>query len=235
MSKRIQWLNIVLVTVLVCWSYYQINSYKSEVQALEKDNAELEQALQSIETQTQYIISKWNKNNTEINHETWPKYFEIAEVMVEESDGQFLRPWAIYLVKEAENYGIDPFIVYELLKIETGKTFDTELVGPETKYGHAYGMAQFMKNTAPWIADMAELPYKDELLFDPYYSIKLSLVYLDYLYDQYDNWDETLTAYNRGMSGLEQFKMENGHASSEYAMRIQRNARKYEKHVALAN
>ncbi|WP_018931670.1 lytic transglycosylase domain-containing protein [Gracilibacillus lacisalsi] len=234
MLKKIQWISIVFTLVLISWSYYQVNSYKSEMQALKKDKVELEQEVQNMESQAQYILTQANQKEVELTHETWPKYFDIAEVMVEESEGKFLRPWAIYLVKEAETYGIDPFIVYELLKIETGNSFDPELVGPETKYGHAYGMAQFMKNTAPWIADMADMPYEDELLFDPYYSIKLSLVYIDYLYDQYDNWDETLTAYHRGMAGLEQYKLKNGHANSEYASRIQKNAQKYKEFVAYA-
>lgn len=229
-----QSISIVLAFVLVGWSYYQIKSYKSEIQALQYDNVELEQEINNMESQARYILNRTHQEEWELNHETWPKYFDMAEIMVEESNGQFLRPWAIYLVKEAKSYGIDPFIVYELLKVETGNSFDPELVGPETKYGHAYGMAQFMKNTAPWIADMADMPYEGELLFDPYYSIKLSLVYLDYLYNEYDNWDETLTAYHRGMAGLEQYKLKNGHANSEYAMRIQTNAKKYQEFVAYA-
>ncbi|SHN11543.1 lytic transglycosylase domain-containing protein [Gracilibacillus kekensis] len=235
MKKQMQWISIVLVLVVASVSYYQIKSYEKEMQALKKDNIELEQEIDTIESQATYILNQSNHKEVKLTHETWPEYFDVAEVMVKESDGEFLRPWAIYLVKEAEKYDIDPFIVYELLKIETGHTFDPELVGPETKYGHAYGMAQFMKNTAPWIADMAEMPYKDVLLFDPYYSIKLSLVYLDYLYDQYDNWDETLTAYHRGMAGMEQYKLKNGHANSEYAVRIQTNAKKYKDFVAFAN
>ncbi|UOQ86025.1 lytic transglycosylase domain-containing protein [Gracilibacillus salinarum] len=234
MTKRIQWIGIVLILVFVAWSYYQINSYQSKVQTLEEENIELEQDLQKMESQSQYILSQSTQKDVEMTRQNLPKFFDLAEVMVEDSEGKFLRPWAIYLVKEAEEYDIDPFIAYELLKVESGSSFDTELVGPETEYGHAYGMAQFMKNTAPWIADMAEMPYDQEMLFDPYYSIKLSLVYLDFLYDQYNNWDETLTAYNRGMAGLEQYKLHNGHAKSSYATTIQKNASKYQEFVAIA-
>ncbi|WP_035721778.1 lytic transglycosylase domain-containing protein [Gracilibacillus boraciitolerans] len=233
--KKMQWISIVLVLVIAGVSYYQINSYQKEMQALKKEKIELTKEIETIESQAMYILNQSNHAEIDLTHETWPQYFDVAEVMVKESDGKFLRPWAIYLVKEAEEYRIDPFIVYELLKVETGNTFNPNLVGPETKYGHAYGMAQFMTNTAPWIADMADMPYKENLLYDPYYSIKLSIVYLDYLYNQYDNWDETLTAYNRGMTGLEQYKLKNGNADSVYANKIQTNAQKYKEFVALAN
>lgn len=233
MTKGIQWMGILLILVFVSWSYHQINTYKSEMQTLKRTNIQLQQEVESMESQATYIL-KNRPIEVGINHKNWQKYYEVAEIMVDESGGEFKRPWATYLVKEADTYGIDPFIVYELLKMETGNTFDPSLIGPKTKYGHAYGMAQFMKNTAPWIADKADMPYEDELLFDPYYSIKLSLVYLDYLYNKYESWDETLTAYHRGMTGLKQYKLKNGHANSQYASRIQTNAQKYEKFIAFA-
>ncbi|NMA90424.1 MAG: lytic transglycosylase domain-containing protein [Amphibacillus sp.] len=159
------------------------------------------------------------------DHEHWAYIEDIAEQMVQDSDAQFKKTWAIYLANEAAQYDIDPFIIYELIKVETGHTFDPQLIGPETKYGHAYGMAQFMKNTAPWIADMADLPYSDELLFDPYYSMKLAIVYLDFLHHKYQDWDKALTAYNRGITGMENYLERNGTAKSQYAHIIQSKAK----------
>ncbi len=71
--------------------------------------------------------------------------------------------------------------------METGSAFDLKAIGPETKYGRAYGMAQFMENIAPWVADMADLPYYADLLFDPLYSIQLAIEYIAFLHDQYDD------------------------------------------------
>ncbi|GAA0457703.1 hypothetical protein GCM10008935_10910 [Alkalibacillus silvisoli] len=144
--------------------------------------------------------------------------------MVEDSEGLFEKSWAMFLIQKANANDLDPFIVYELIKIETGETFDPELVGPPTEYGHAYGLSQFMENTAPWIADMADLPYEKELLFEPTYSIQLAVVYLDFLYSEYENWDEALTAYHRGIGGLKQYQEQNGHAKSWYAIEIQQKA-----------
>ncbi|WP_240468749.1 transglycosylase SLT domain-containing protein [Gracilibacillus sp. YIM 98692] len=230
MLKHIQWISIVLLLLFSAFSYHKISNYKEEVETLTQEKKVLTEQVRDAKSQSAYILSQNSQLDSSITYQNWPEYFDLAEVMVEESNGKFKRPWAVYLVKEAQKYNIDPFLVYELLRVETGATFDPELVGPETKYGHAYGMAQFMKNTAPWIADMADLPYQDELLYDPYYSITLSIVYLDYLHDQYENWDETLTAYHRGMAGMEQYKLQKGHANSQYARTIQTKA---EKHVAM--
>ncbi|KAB8128616.1 lytic transglycosylase domain-containing protein [Gracilibacillus oryzae] len=216
-----------MVFLVACISIYKVSQYKTQINHLQADKMELSNKINEMETQTAYLLNNQTLQLNSSNYQSWENYFEKAEVMVKDSEGRFLRPWATFLVKEAEKYNIDPFLVYELLKVETGTTFDPGLVGPETKYGHAYGMAQFMKNTAPWVAEMAELPYEDELLYDPYYSIKLSLVYLDYLHDRYGNWNETLTAYHRGMTGMKQYKLKNGHAKSEYALIIQTNAKEH--------
>src|SRR5699024_6203131 len=103
------------------------------------------------------------------------------------------------------------------------------LIGPKTKYGRAYGLGQFMKNTAPWIADMSDVEYDDDLLFDPYYSIHLTYVYLDFLHEQYDNWHQALTAYHRGINGLDKYMEKNGQAKSEYATEILQGVKEDEK------
>src|SRR5690606_37973726 len=130
--------------------------------------------------------------------------------------------WSYFLVEKAIDLNVDPYIVYNLIKVETGGTFDPNLVGPDTKYGNARGLGQIMhSNTAAWLASLASLEYYGkEQLFDPYFSIELTVVYLDFLYRKYGNWEEALTAYNRGMYGLEQYKARTGHAKSSYATKI---------------
>lgn len=203
------------------------DTLQAEKKQLAAINAQLEMEKSYINTQ------KMSNNNKEVSFKKWTQLDKVAERMVTESEGNFNKSWALYLVREAEKYQIDPYLVYELLKVETGGTFDPELVGPETKYGRAYGMAQFMKNTAPWIAEMGGLPYDDELLFDPYYSMQLSLIYLDYLHHKYGNWNEALTAYHRGVGGLETYISNNGHAKSWYAEEIQANAKTHESYAVV--
>lgn len=206
------------------WNQKQEKALAEEKLQLENKNNKLAEENHRLQTTNDYLKEESPKSKDQNGYHTWPKIEKRADQLVKESEGHFKKTWAMYLVKEADRYELDPYLVYELLKVETGGTFEPSLVGPETKYGRAYGMSQFMKNTAPWIADMAGLPYEDELLFDPYYSMQLSLVYLDYLKSKYDNWDEALTAYHRGMGGLKQYKQENGHAESWYAEEIQEKA-----------
>lgn len=195
-----------------------------EKAAIIQENKHLNYQLNQLRSQQEYENSLNLKAEQMNGFYTWPKQEKIAEKLVSASDQRFKKEWAMYLVKEAKRYEIDPYLAFELLNVETGGTFDPELIGPETRYGKAYGMSQFMKNTAPWIAEMAGLPYDEELLFDPYYSMQLSLTYLDYLEGRYGNWDEALTAYHRGMNGLEKFIDREGHAKSWYAKEIQNSA-----------
>ncbi|WP_181350127.1 transglycosylase SLT domain-containing protein [Thalassobacillus sp. CUG 92003] len=212
---------IVATLAIVLTDKYNERANKS----LENKNQKLQEQNEKFHNEKEYLQSRPTEYKKENGYRVWPEMEKKASRLVKESDGEFKKSWALYLVREADRYKIDPFLVYELLKVESGATFEPALVGPETEYGHAYGMAQFMKNTAPWVADMADLPYKEELLYDPYYSMQLSLVYLDFLHNKYGNWDEALTAYHRGIGGLEQFKEEKGEAADWYAKEIQNNAR----------
>lgn len=196
---------------------------------------ELEQFQLSVQEQNR---SKVDENFVEILDEVeklpggyevsgaanWQKANQLASVFYEDSKGLFPKDWGLLLALESEKRNIDPMVVYELLRVETGDTFDPDLVGPETVYGKAYGLAQFMENTGPWVAEMAGLPYEHEMLFDPHYSIQLSVTYLDYLYEKYDDWNHALTAYHRGMTGLKNYIEDNGDAESWYAVEIIENA-----------
>ncbi|PKR79006.1 lytic transglycosylase [Halalkalibacillus sediminis] len=226
---------IFLSLLLISGGVILNNSYYEEqLTQLEDEKEQINKTNDSLVDQNEYLRSKETVTQEGLTMEEWQELERNADQMVTNSDGNFKKSWALFLNKKAKEYEVDPFIVYELLRVETGNTFDPELTGPETKYGHAYGMSQFMENTAPWIAEMAGLPYEKELLFDPEYSIELSIVYLDFLHHKYDNWDEALTAYHRGMGGLEKYKANKGHAASWYAVEIQEEAEK-RRQVAFAN
>ncbi|WP_246031538.1 lytic transglycosylase domain-containing protein [Salibacterium salarium] len=195
---------------------------KSHMEELEEKSEELEEA-ETIANNVDFLQES-SGIEWDISYHEWADARQEAKTFKEESSGRFSLNWGTYMVYQSKKRDISPALVYELLKVETGGTFDPTLTGPQTKYGHAYGLAQFMKNTGPWIADLADLPYSDSMLFDPYYSIQLSIEYLDYLHDKYDNWDQALTAYHRGMSGLKTYEEENGNAKSWYAVEIQEKA-----------
>lgn len=237
------WKTIVKVVLVLTAFILIINTYKDQVVIYEQQINELQTQITSMEHSTEemesklsYVAAKEEQFDglENINGYTdWKQIDRLAKYFYDDSNEKFKKEWGLFLVNEALRYEIDPYIVYELLKVETGGTFNPELIGPETKYGHAYGLAQFMKNTAPWIANMAGIPYKEELLFDPYYSIQLSIVYLDFLYDRYGNWNKALTAYHRGMGGLQQYIRKNGHAKSWYAKKILSNSEEQKTLIAI--
>lgn len=219
-----------LLLVFLCIgmiSFTMIFMLKQEKQELKEENKFLVAKNKSLQVKNEYMGVQPLVNSSDYSFMKWDNHNKVASKFVQDSNGKFKRSWALFLVKHAKKYDINPHIPYELLKVETGNTFDPTLVGPKTIYGRAYGMAQFMKNTAPWVADMADLPYEEKMLFDPYYSIHLSIVYLDFLYEQYGNWNMALTAYHRGMGGLENFMEENGHGKSWYSAEILTNAKAY--------
>ncbi|SDQ49490.1 lytic transglycosylase domain-containing protein [Virgibacillus salinus] len=214
---------ICISTIFTVISY----SYLQENNQLDSRNNHLEAENQKLTLENDYLDSDQLLDAKKNSYYSWTYVNKQANKLVKDSNGKFKKSWAIYLVQEAESFDISPYIAYELFRVETGNTFDPNLVGPETKYGKAYGMGQIMKNTAPWIAEMSGIPYNEELLFNPYYSIHLTFVYLDFLHKQYGNWDKALTAYHRGIGGLKNYLDKNGHAKSWYALEIKNNAEDY--------
>ncbi|TMW73830.1 lytic transglycosylase domain-containing protein [Alteribacter natronophilus] len=216
-------LTLAVVSVTLTLQNMKLKEQTAELEQAKKEQKQ-EQLLEEKSESMKEYIDHLPEGYEVAGYDAWQEAEKAAEHMYEDSDGRFEEEWAMFLALEAQKKDIDPFLVYELIRVETGDTFDPETVGPETQYGHAYGLAQFMKNTGPWIADMADLSYEDELLFDPYYSIQLSVVYLDFLYSRYGDWDQALTAYHRGIYGMENYVEENGDARSWYAVEIQENA-----------
>lgn len=226
---RMQTLMILVIAALSVFSFilgYEYIQTKEKIQDLKiaKEDQKRQQGLELEVERMKGYIDHLPDDYEVAGYDGWQEAKRVSRYLYDDSDGAFEKDWGTFLALEAEQREIDPMLVYELLKVETGGKFNPDLVGPETKYGQAYGIAQFMKNTGPWIAEMADLPYEDEMLFDPHYSIQLSIVYLDFLYKEYGDWNHALTAYHRGMYGLEQYIEDNGDAKSWYAVEIQENA-----------
>ncbi|SDH48701.1 Transglycosylase SLT domain-containing protein [Alteribacillus persepolensis] len=216
----------ILLTAVIMLTGFDDKDYEENVQEhldrLQEKSSELEKA-QDMKAHLSFVKES-SQVDWDIDYFEYNELKKQAEQLNEKSNGRFNVHWGIYLIYQAKQKGIDPNIVFELLNVETGGKFDPSLVGPPTKYGQAYGLAQFMKNTGPWIAEKSDLPYSHTMLFDPYYSIQLSIEYLDYLQDKFGNWDKTLTAYHRGVGGLEDYEEKHGDAKSWYAVEIQQKA-----------
>ncbi len=226
MKKVYKVLLLIIAPFIILTSTLLIKNFQlnDKLETKEEKEKELEIILEQNERVIDYLTDQENELN-EVNFDTWSHFMQIAEHMYEDSEKRFKKEWGLFLANAAFQREIDPYILYELIRTETGGTFDPNLAGPETRYGQAYGLAQFMENTAPWIAEMADLPYNKQLLFDPIYSIELASVYLHFLYDRYEDWDYALTAYHRGIYGMKEYVATHGDAKSWYAEEIQENAR----------
>ncbi|OIJ11585.1 lytic transglycosylase [Anaerobacillus arseniciselenatis] len=216
----------ILCLVVVCvYIVVENNKLQDELTILIEENEEMYVEVEEIK---QIVSLDGLTEPVETSYYSWEDSKRLAAKFYDESDGRFPEEWGLFLAEKAKERSIDPYILFELIRVETGGTFDEDTVGPQTRFGRAYGLTQFMENTGPWIAGMADLPYEKDLLFNPYYSIELATVYLDFLYDRYGDWDHALTAYHRGMYGLEQFKNNQGTAKSWYSEEIQEKAKRLE-------
>lgn len=173
-----------------------------------------------------YLIFEQNLHQEQLNIKAKHSILDEQVAFYYESiEGKLSKDILQHLVREANKNDVPPEILIKLLKTESN--FNPNLIGPLTRFGHAYGMAQFMENTAPWIADMANLDYKKELLFEPEYAISLAATYLNYLqygdggaHEGYQDWHATLTAYNRGMGGLNTYQQRYQTVQSSFSKKI---------------
>lgn len=219
-------IGLFIISILLFALVIENITLKKEVAQLKKENSQNRMNIEEINKIL--ALEKESGDPQKTTYDSWMDSKKLSIKFYQESNEQFPKDWGLFLAEKAKQYSINPNILFELIRIETGGTFDSKTVGPETSFGKAYGLTQFMENTSPWIAKIADLPYEKELLYNPYYSIELAAVYLNLLFGRYNNWDEALTAYHRGIYGLESFINENGHAKSWYAKEIQQKAKKLE-------
>ena len=113
-----------------------------------------------------------------------------------------------FVIRECKKNNLDPFIVIGVIKAESN--FDPDAVGAAGERG----LGQLMDNTAKPVAQNLGYVYDSNKLFDIRYNLKLTITQLSYLYELYDyDINKTLTAYNRGQQGLDDYIAE---GKSEY-------------------
>ncbi len=99
---------------------------------------------------------------------------------------------AAALVEEGCRAQVDPLMLLSVIYVES--YFDPLAVSPVG----AEGLMQLMPYTAVWVASEQGLDWSENNSFEPVLNVRLGSRYLADLYEQFDNWDLALTAYNRG-------------------------------------
>lgn len=105
--------------------------------------------------------------------------------------------YTAYVERYASEYGIQPTLVYAVIKTESGFRADAvSNVG-------ARGLMQIMEDTFDWIKFRLgdeETEYYD--MYDPETNIRYGCYLLDFLLDEFGQTDEAMAAYHAGRGNV---------------------------------
>lgn len=126
------------------------------------------------------------------------KAFGIQEFIMKK---MYPRTYSEFVIKYAEEYGVDPWLVFAVIKAESN--FDKNVVSNSD----AKGVMQLMDNTAAEVANdiMVDQHFESDMLFDVETNIKLGTKYLSDLINKYGNYYVAVAAYNAGIGTVDKW------------------------------
>ncbi len=118
------------------------------------------------------------------------KIFNIPELLMKQF---YPVKYGEYVYKYARENGIDPFLVFAVIKAES--RFNPNAVSRK----NAKGLMQITDGTAEWGAmNLGMKDFEIEDIFDPEINIKIGCWYLGWLTRQFHDIDVVIAAYNSG-------------------------------------
>ncbi|CAH2214296.1 lytic transglycosylase domain-containing protein [Tepidibacter aestuarii] len=102
-----------------------------------------------------------------------------------------------YVMKYSKEYDIDPYLVFSIMKAES-KFFPYAESNREAK-----GLMQISNITQQWAQD--ELQMGDINIFNPETNIQMGCWYISKLFNQFDDKDLVIAAYNGGSGNVEKW------------------------------
>ncbi len=108
---------------------------------------------------------------------------------------EYLYPqkYSEYVLKYAEEYGIDSDLLFAVIKCESNFKADA------VSNAGAKGLMQLTEDTFNWVCEKVYGNTVDtQLLFDPETNIKCGSWYLSHLYTRFGGKNEIIAAYNAG-------------------------------------
>jgi soluble lytic murein transglycosylase len=106
---------------------------------------------------------------------------------------RFPMPFRPQLQAQAQNAGLDPALLYGLIRQES------RFVGDTRSAVGAYGLMQLMPATAKWTAKKVGMDYRADMLGDRDVNLQLGSAYLKRLVDDFGgSWAMATAAYNAG-------------------------------------
>jgi soluble lytic murein transglycosylase len=97
-----------------------------------------------------------------------------------------------YVEKYSAEYGVDPKLVYAVIKTES--SFNSDAVS----YADAVGLTQITPETFEWLRQKLGEENENLSLYDPETSIKYGAFFLGYLINEFGNADTAIAAYHAG-------------------------------------
>lgn len=122
-----------------------------------------------------------------------------------------------FIEQESDEKDVPISIVIGLMQQES--SFQADLINPNTG---AEGLGQIEQPTAVELASRGG--FDEGSLSDPISNARLAISYLSYLYNKTGEWNATLTAYNRGLTGLRTYQSKYGTSISDYSKSVMQNA-----------
>ena len=108
-----------------------------------------------------------------------------------------------YIEKYSEEYNIDSYLVYAIIKAESNFKEDAKSLS------NAIGLMQIMETTALETAKKMDLNITENELFEPETNIIIGLKYFRILLDKYnDNINLAIIAYNAGIGNVDNWIQE---------------------------
>ena len=105
-----------------------------------------------------------------------------------------------YVEKYAEEYNIDKYLVYAIIKEESNFEENAKSTS------NAVGLMQIMQPTALETANKIELDIAEGDLFNPELNIRLGLKYFTSLLEKYkNNYNLAIVAYNAGIGNVDKW------------------------------
>ena len=96
------------------------------------------------------------------------------------------------IVRYAEEYDLDPFLIAAVIKVESN--YNPEV----TSHMNAHGLMQILPETGRWVANRWGEDFHEDRIMEPDYNIKIGTYYLSYLMDYFGEEQLVLAAYNGG-------------------------------------
>ena len=124
------------------------------------------------------------------------KVVEIDKVVMKKI---YPLKYSEYVEKYAEEYNIDKYLVYAIIKAESNFEEDAKSTS------NAVGLMQIMEATAIETANKIDINISEEDLFNPELNIKLGLKYFTSLLEKYNNCNLAIIAYNAGIGNVDKW------------------------------